>query len=120
MRRKCGITASGWESVNYTEARESEDRGMTLAKLRARREEIIHIAALRGAHNVRVFGSVARGEERRDSDVDFLVDFEPGRSLVDLSGLVLDLEEALGRRVDVGTQVRPIIRDKVHRDIVAL
>lgn len=93
---------------------------MTLAELRARRDEILRIAEQRGARNVRVFGSVARGDATRASDVDFLVDFEPGRSLVDLSGLILDLEEVLGHRVDVGTQVRPVIRDRVYRDVVTL
>jgi predicted nucleotidyltransferase len=98
----------------------AEGEGMTLQELRANRDEILRIAGQRGAYNVRVFGSVARGEATRASDVDFLVDFEPGRSLVDLSGLILDLEEVLGRRVDVGTQVRPVIRDRVERDAVAL
>src|SRR5581483_7060662 len=73
----------------------------TLVALRERREEILRIAAGRGAYNVRVFGSVARGDARPDSDIDFLVDFEPGRDVLDLSGLWLDLEEALGRRVDL-------------------
>lgn len=98
----------------------AEDGAMTLAELRARREAILGIAKQRGAYNVRVFGSVARGEAGATSDVDLLVDFEPGRSLLDLSGLVLDLEEALGRRVDVGTQVQPVIRARVDREIVAL
>lgn len=98
----------------------AEGEGVTLQELRGRRDDILRIAEQRGAHNIRVFGSVARGEATRDSDVDFLVDFESGRSLIDLSGLILDLEEALGCRVDVGTQVRPVIRDKVDRDAVAL
>ena len=76
-------------------------RAPTLASLRARREELLRIAAAHGAHNVRVFGSVARGQARPDSDIDFLVEFEPDRTVLDLSGLILDLEEALGRRVDV-------------------
>ena len=76
-------------------------RGLTLDDLRARREAIVRIAAARGARNVRVFGSVARGEAGADSDVDFLVDMEPGRTVLDLSELILDLQEALGREVDV-------------------
>ena len=74
---------------------------VTLAHLRERREEILRIAAARGARNVRVVGSVARGEAVPESDVDLLVDLEDDRDVLDLSGLILDLEEALGRRVDV-------------------
>ena len=66
------------------------------------RDKIIAIAASHGAHNVRVYGSVARGEARPDSDIDFLVDFDKGRSLFDLVGLKEDLESLLGRPSDVG------------------
>jgi predicted nucleotidyltransferase len=80
----------------------SEQREIpTLAALRARRDEILRIAAARGAYNVRVFGSVARGDARPDSDIDFLVDFEPGRDVLDLSELILDFEEALGHSIDL-------------------
>ncbi len=81
--------------------RSSRRRPPTLAELQARRDEILEVAASNRAGNVRVFGSVARGEARPDSDVDFLVEFEPGASLLDLSGLHLDLEELLGRPVHV-------------------
>jgi excisionase family DNA binding protein len=74
----------------------------TLIELvRQRREEILAVARRRGAHNVRLFGSLARGEAHAGSDVDFLVDFDAGRSLLDVSGLILDLEELLGVRVDI-------------------
>jgi hypothetical protein len=69
--------------------------------VRQRREQILAAARRRGAHNVRLFGSLARGDAHAGSDVDFLVDFEPERSLLDVSGLILDLEELLGVRVDV-------------------
>jgi len=71
---------------------------------------------------VRVFGSVARGEARPDSDVDFLVTFEPDRSLLDLGGLILDLEDLLGWSVDVVTleELRPRMRDRVAADAVSL
>jgi hypothetical protein len=69
--------------------------------LRLHRSSILQLAARHGASRVRVFGSVARGEENPDSDVDFLVDFEPGRSLLDLVGLEQDLAELLDRKVDV-------------------
>jgi len=69
-----------------------------------KREEILRIAAKHGARNVRVFGSVARGEADEKSDVDFLVEFDAGRSLFDHAGLLVDLRELLGCEVDVVTQ----------------
>jgi predicted nucleotidyltransferase len=66
-----------------------------------KREDILRLAEKYGASNVRVFGSVARGEARLDSDVDLLVDFEPGYRLWDKIGLKQDIEELLGRKVDV-------------------
>jgi hypothetical protein len=90
--------------------------------LRTRREEILRAAAKRGARNLRVFGSVARGEADSESDVDLLVDLEPGRSLLDHAGLLVDLEQILGRRVDVATEqgMRPRIRERVLREAVPL
>ena len=72
--------------------------------IKNRREEILRLARKYGARNVRLFGSVVRGEVRATSDVDFLVDMEPDRSLMDLAGLVLDLQELLDRKVDVVTE----------------
>ena len=72
--------------------------------LKSRREEILRVAARHGAHNVRVFGSVARGEAGEDSDIDLLVELEPGRSLLDQAGLIVELEDLLGRKVDVVTE----------------
>lgn len=72
--------------------------------LKSRREEIMKIAAKHGACNVRIFGSVARGEAGENSDIDFLVELEPGRSLLDLSKLVVELEDLLNRKVDVVTE----------------
>jgi len=78
---------------------------VTLETLRAqRREEILRLAERRGAHNVRVFGSVARGEASEGRDLDLLVAWEPGRSLLDHAGLVQDLQELLGIKVHVGTE----------------
>jgi predicted nucleotidyltransferase len=96
---------------------------MTLNDLRSRyHTEILAAAARRGARNVRVFGSVARGDQRSGSDVDFLVDFEPGRSLLDLTGLLLDLEKTLGCKVDVvsSRSLRPRVASLVLRDAVPL
>jgi predicted nucleotidyltransferase len=86
--------------------------------LKEKREEILQIASRYGAFNVRVFGSVARGEAELDSDVDFLVEMEPGRSLLDLGGLLMDLQELLGRDVDVVTEngLHWYIHDKVMRE----
>jgi predicted nucleotidyltransferase len=90
--------------------------------LKSKREEILQIAARHGAYNVRVFGSVARGDARPDSDVDFLVDLEPGRSLFDLGGLLVDLQELLARNVDVITErgLRERIRDRVLGEATTL
>jgi uncharacterized protein len=73
----------------------------TVAALRARKAEIVRVAASHGASNIRLFGSVARGTAGPTSDVDLLVDFEPGRTLLDHVGLWRDLEALLGRSVDV-------------------
>jgi hypothetical protein len=96
---------------------------MTLEELRSRyRNQIVDLAEKRGAHNVRVFGSIARGEQHPDSDIDLLVDFEPGRSLLDLTGLWLDLEGALGCKVDVVSSrgLRPRAAPEVMRDAISL
>jgi uncharacterized protein len=86
------------------------------------REEILKIAAKYGAYNLRVFGSVARGEAREDSDVDFLVEMETGRNLLDRIGLKQDLEELLQREVDVAkaSNLHEVIRDKVLLEAVIL
>ena len=68
-----------------------------------KRGEILRLAAKHGVRNVRIFGSVARDQARIDSDVDFLVETEPDRSFLDICGLTVDLQELLGRRVDVLT-----------------
>jgi len=88
--------------------------------IRSRRAEILELAARRGAGNVRVFGSVARGDADEESDVDFLVTLEPGRSLLDLGGLLMELSELLGREVDVVTEegLRERIRDRILREAV--
>ncbi len=90
--------------------------------LTAKRFEILRVAQSHGAGNVRVFGSVARGEASLDSDVDLLVDLEPGRSLLDHAALMLDLENLLGRKVDVAVArgLRPRIRDRVLQEAIPL
>ena len=92
------------------------------ALLKTHREEILAIARQHGASNVRVFGSVARGESGPDSDIDILVDLEPGRSLLDHAQLQIDLEALLGRKVDVVTArgLRPRLRDRVLQEAIPL
>jgi predicted nucleotidyltransferase len=88
---------------------------MTIEDIRnAKRDEILRLAAVHGARNVRVFGSVARGEQRAESDIDLLVDLDSGRSLMDLAGLLVDLETLLGGRVDVATEqmLKPRVRNR--------
>jgi predicted nucleotidyltransferase len=91
-----------------------------LEQVRRWRAEIERIAAEHGARNLRVFGSVARGDAGPASDVDVLAEFEPGRSLLDLIGLQQDLSELLGRRVDVVSQGALAPGDRILREAVAL
>ena len=96
---------------------------MTLQQLRTgSREAILRLAADSGAANVRVFGSVARGETDADSDLDLLVDLEPGRSLFDLARLQRRLEQLLSIRVDVVSArgLRERVRQTVLRDALPL
>jgi predicted nucleotidyltransferase len=92
----------------------------TLELVRSRREEIQRIAALHGARNVRVFGSVARGGARPESDVDFLIDVEPVTSPWFPAGLILDLEKLLEKRVEVVTErgLHPMLRAEVLREAI--
>jgi uncharacterized protein len=90
--------------------------------VKAKREEILRVAAQYGASNIRLFGSRARGDARSDSDADFLVDMPSGCSLFDIGRLLMDLQDILGCKVDV---VEPeglhwSIRDKVLKEAVPL
>ena len=90
--------------------------------LHEKREDILRVASKRGAYNVRVFGSVARGEADAKSDIDLLVDLEPGRSLFDLGRLLMDLQNLLGHEVDVVTErgLRERIRERVLKEAIPL
>jgi predicted nucleotidyltransferase len=90
--------------------------------VREKREEILRIARKHGAFNVRVFGSVARGDDDEQSDIDLLVDLDVGRSLFDLGALVVELNESMGRHVDVVTEngIRDRIRNRIVGEAVAL
>lgn len=94
----------------------------TLDTLRDRRDEILASARTHGAANVRVIGSVARGDAAPDHDVDLLVRFREGTTLLDHAGLMVDLERLLGRKVDVVSEggVRSRLRERVLGEAVAL
>ncbi len=95
---------------------------MTIEDIRRLRPQIHEIAMRHGAGSLRIFGSVANGTADERSDVDFLVDLQPGRSLIDLGGLAVDLESLLGVRVDVATPagLKPRIRARVLEEAVPL
>jgi len=90
--------------------------------LKDKREEILRIARGHGARHVRMFGSVARGEGGAGSDLDLLVELDPGRSLLDIIAIKQDLEDLLGCKVDVVTEaaISPYIRDQVLEEAVSL
>ena len=90
--------------------------------LKARRDQILNLCAKYGASNVRVFGSVARGEANESSDIDLIVDFDPERSLLDHAALWLELQELVGVKVDVVSSrgLKPRIRERVLQEAVPL
>ncbi|HEY3323075.1 MAG TPA: nucleotidyltransferase family protein [Planctomycetota bacterium] len=90
--------------------------------LQRKRDEILRLAASHGARKVRVFGSVARGDSNAQSDIDFLVEMETGRSLLDRASLLVDLQNLLGCKVDVATEktLRPAIREQALKDAIPL
>lgn len=106
-------------SLNVTEA---PRRRITLGEVRARREEIRALAERWRVGNVRVFGSVARGDSDESSDLDLLIDYGPKTDLLDLAGFALDVEETLGVYTQVATVqgLKPRIRDRVLREAVPL
>jgi predicted nucleotidyltransferase len=96
---------------------------LTLETLRTeRRGEILRLAERHGARDLRVFGSVARGEANENSDLDLLVSWEPGRSLLDHAKLVQDLQELLGMKIHVGTDksLHWYVRDRILREATPL
>ncbi|MHB1928252.1 MAG: nucleotidyltransferase family protein [Acidimicrobiales bacterium] len=98
----------------------TDRRAPTLSLLREHRDEIVRLAAKRGVSNIRVFGSVARGDATPDSDIDLLVDFQVRESGLDLVAFELELESLLGYRVEAGTSVHRVIRERVEAQAVPL
>ncbi|MBE9156907.1 nucleotidyltransferase family protein [Nodosilinea sp. LEGE 06152] len=92
------------------------------SQLQEKRDRILALAEQYGAYNIRVFGSVARNEADAQSDIDFLVDMESGRSLFDLGGLLMELQDLLGCPVDIVTEkgLRAKIRDRILNEAVPL
>jgi predicted nucleotidyltransferase len=95
---------------------------MDLESLKRQKSAIVRVAERHGAQNVRVFGSVATGESSSHSDIDFLVDLEPGRNLFDLGGLRADLRDLLDAEIDVleARCIHPYVRDRILKEAVPL
>ena len=95
---------------------------MLLNEIHRKKEAILNIAKQYQANNIRVFGSTARGEEKENSDIDFLVSFQPGASLFDQAGLMIELEKILGKNVDVVSDraLNQYIRDKILKEAVPI
>lgn len=95
---------------------------MSVEQIHSKRKDILRLAEGHRTSNVRLFGSVVRGESRPESDVDFLVTALPGCSLLDLGGLLTDLEVLLGSRVDVvvDADLKPRLRERILREAVPL
>ncbi len=92
----------------------------TLEMLRRRRSEIFEVLRRHGASNLRVYGSVARGTAGPGRDIDLLVDMEEGSSLLDLAALHLELEDLVGFPVEIATDVKPRLRDRVSDEAILL
>ncbi|MGC8775192.1 MAG: nucleotidyltransferase family protein [Chlorobaculum sp.] len=92
------------------------------SQLTQKREEIMGIASKYGIHNIRVFGSTARGDNRKDSDIDLLVDIEEGKDLFDIGAFLMDLEALLHKSIDVVTEnaLHQKIRKTVLKEAIPL
>jgi predicted nucleotidyltransferase len=119
------IDAAGYElamGLRHQPRRLRRLSGPVGRRVRRRRHDLVAAAAAHGVQNLRVFGSVARGEDRPDSDVDLLADLPPSLSLFGLGRVEADLEAILGTRVDLipAADLKPGVRARVERDLVAL
>ena len=115
----CGMQNTGQTASMTSDAPASADPGGLRRRLMSRRSAVIAVARRHGAHNVRVFGSVARGEHSATSDIDLLVDFEAGVGLFEMAALVDELKELLESDVDVVSSgsLRPWNRDVLDEAI---
>ena len=95
---------------------------MGIEILKAKRDEILRLAARYGVERMRIFGSLARGQATQNSDIDFLVAFRRGKTLLDLVGFKQDLEQLLGRKVDVVSEggVSPYLHNRIFDEAVSL
>ena len=100
----------------------SQSLSKIIQRIQIKRSAILHLAQTYGAPNLRIFGSVARGEDTSTSDLDLLIDFEPNRSLFDLGGLAMDLQDLLGCPVDIVTEkgLKQRIRTRVMQEAINL
>lgn len=120
------VAATGHQLTMHLEPTESARPSLPdtplARRLHHRREQVLATAARRGAGNVRVFGSVARGEDRPDSDIDLLVDLAPGTGVIGLAGLTRELAALLGTRVDVAPadSLKPRLQDTVRQEAIPL
>ena len=120
------VRATGYELVIGLECRDGSVRGLPDTpvgrRLRQQRKRVLAAAARHGASDVRVFGSVAKGEDTADSDIDLVADFAAGTGLFEIMALQGELEKLLGRRVDLVPfeGLRKAVRDEMARDAVAL
>ena len=119
------IDAAGYElvmSLRHQPRRLRRLSGPVGRRVRRRRHDLVEAAAAHGVQNLRVFGSVARGDDRPDSDVDLLADLPPGLSLFGLGRVEADLEAILGSRVDLipARDLKPGVRARVEHDLIAL
>lgn len=119
MVNKAGYSITNFMHFTLQCSYVNNESGIDLHDLVFRkRQEILTIAKRRGAKNIRIFGSVSRHEARPDSDIDLLIDLEPERSLLDVGGLAMDLQQLLNHKVDIITEagLRPRIRADVLKD----
>ncbi|MHB8853481.1 MAG: nucleotidyltransferase family protein [Ignavibacteriaceae bacterium] len=110
------LTTHGLEIEGAKKAAEDLLKIMSLTKLKKYKKDILKIASLHGAKNIKVFGSVARGEQNQNSDIDFVVEMEKGKTVLNRIALMQDLKKLLGQEVDVVTYKS--LREKIKHDII--